>query len=104
MLIVNKDSVKATRQKLEDSGKIQDAVNDVKKMLEIKQTLLWRAEYGTCCGSLCNITSFLVRETAILEKALVALEQNDKSEAARLLKEYENILEASNEPGQPEHC
>ena len=47
MLIVDKSSVNAIKQKLDNSEKIQESIADVKKMLEIKQTLLWRADYGT---------------------------------------------------------
>ena len=104
MFIVDEDSVKATRQKLDDPDKTQEAISDIEKMLEIKQTLLWRAEAGTCCGSLCSIASFLARETTILESVLASLENNDIPEAIRLLEEYEHILEANYEPTQPKHC
>lgn len=104
MLIVNTDSVKATRNKLADPARTEEAIADIKKMIEIKQTLLWRADAGTCCGSLCNIASFLSREITILENALNALGKGDKAEATRSLEEYQRILESQNEPGEPRIC
>ena len=104
MFIVNKDSVKATRQKLDDPAKIKEAIADIKRMIEIKQALLWRADAGTCCGSLGDIASFLAREVTVLEKALNALQKDDKSEAIRSLEEYQQILEANPKFGQPNIC
>lgn len=103
MMIIDTQSVSATRRKL-DSGNLQEVIKDVKKMLEIKETLLWRSEAMTpCCGSLCSITAHLAREVELLEKTLAALEKGDKNQAARLLEEYANALEASCEPSQPNY-
>ena len=104
MLIVNKDTVEATRQQLADPAKIEEAIADINKMIEVKQALLWRADAGTCCGSLCNIASSLGHEITILENALNALGKGDKSEAIRSLEEYQNILETTNETGEPKIC
>ena len=103
MLIVDKNSVSATIDKLLDADKIEDAFNNVKKMLEIKKTILWRAEAGTCCGSLSETSSFLARETDILENISTALEERNIQEAIQLLKEYKRILETNHEPAQPKY-
>jgi len=104
LIIINKDTVEALIKKLDDPGRDKDVSADVKNMLEIKQTLLWRADAGTCCGSLESVASFIARETIILENTLAALGRGDKSEAVRLLQEYKQILETNNEPIQPRHC
>lgn len=104
MLIIDKDSVTVTGQKL-DAGKIPQVTADVKKMLEIKEALLWRSEaMAPCCGSLCNISAHLTREVNILENTLAALENDNITQAADLLQEYINVLEASCEPSQPNYC
>jgi hypothetical protein len=54
ILIVNAESVRAARQKLVGGCKRDEVIADIKSMIEIKQTLLWRADAGTCCGSLCK--------------------------------------------------
>ena len=105
MLIINKDSVTTTRQKIADPKKIKQAIEDVKKMLEIKETLLWRSEgMASCCGSLSNVSAQLTREVNILENTLAALENGNTTQAADLLQEYIQVLEASCEPSQPNYC
>ena len=105
MLIIDKHSVNATKQKLDDLGKIQQVIDDVRRMLEIKQTLLWRSDaMAPCCGSLCSIATQLTHEVDILENTLAALENHDTARAAYLLEEYAHILEANREPSQPDYC
>lgn len=105
MLIIDKHSVNATKQKLDNNGKIQQVIDDVRRMLEIKETLLWRSEaMASCCGSLCSIASHLTHEVDILENTLTALENSDTARAADLLGEYMRILEANREPSQPNYC
>jgi len=105
MLIIDKDSVSATKQKLAEPKKIKQAVKDIRKMLEIKEALLWRSEaIAPCCGSLSSIASCLSHEVNILENTLAALENGNTSQAADLLQEYITVLEASCEPSQPNYC
>jgi hypothetical protein len=93
MFIIDVDTVKAIRQKLNDPAKKQEVIGDVKKMVEIKETLHWRSNaMSSCCGSLGCITSQLGCEIDALERTLAALEKNDTKEAARLLEDYEHIL------------
>ncbi len=104
MFIVNKDSVRAARRKLEDPELTQEALDDVRRMLEIKQAILWRADMGVCCGAVDDIAACLAYETAILENTVTAIEKGDVAEAVSLLDEYEHTLEATNEPSQPKYC
>ena len=105
MLIIDKDSVSAARHKLDDPGKAQQVIHDVRKMLEIKQALLWRSDaMAPCCGSLCSISACLTHEVDILENTLAALENHDRTRAAELLEEYVHILEANPEPSEPNYC
>ena len=103
-LIINVERVKAIRQKLTEPARIQEARADIKKMLEIKQTLLWRADAGTCCGSLCNIATSLSREIVILENAFNALEKGEKSKTIQALEEYEHLLEHKINSGESKSC
>jgi len=105
MLIINKDTVSDTKQKMADPKKLKDVIEDVKKMLEIKEALLWRSEgMAPCCGSLSNVSAHLTREVGILEHTLAALESGDKSHASELLQEYIDLLQASCEIGEPDYC
>lgn len=101
--IVNRDSVLATRKKLEEPDKLDEVIRDVNKMLEIKSTLLWRTEMSPCCGSLTSLSSCLSCEVDLLARTLTALENGDKEGAARLLEEYAHILEVNREPPEPSY-
>jgi hypothetical protein len=104
MMIVDKDTVSATRQKIADPKKLKEAIADVKKMLEIKEALLWRSEGMTpCCGSLSNVSAHLTREVGILEHALSALESGDKAHASELLQEYIDLMKTC-EVSEPDYC
>ena len=99
MLIIDKDSVNATKEKLDSLGNMQDVIDDVRRMLEIKQTLLWRSDaMAPCCGSLCSIASQLTHEVDMLENTLTALEGGDITRAADLLEQFARIVEESREP------
>ncbi len=105
MMIIDKETVSATKQKIADPKKIKDATADIKKMLEIKEALLWRSEgMAPCCGSLSNVSAHLTREVGILEHTLSALESGDKAHAADLLQEYLGLLETSCQMGEPDYC
>ena len=105
MMIVNPDTVAATTRKIADPKKLKEAIQDVKKMLEIKEALLWRSEgMAPCCGSLSNVSAHLTREVGILEHAVAALESGDKAQAADLLQEYIDLLKKSCETGEPDYC
>ena len=105
MMIIDKETVSSTKQKIADPKKIKQAIVDVKKMLEIKEALLWRSEgMAPCCGSLSNISAHLTREVSILENTLSALKNGDTAQAAGLLQEYIDLLETSCEASQPNYC
>ena len=95
-LIIDVTHINNLIAKLEDPSKLSEAVEDIKKMENIKQTLLWRADAGTCCGSLSVIAASLNREIEFMEKALKAIEKDDINGAIAELEEYKNSLSTSN--------
>ena len=98
MLIISRQQVDNLIQKLADPMKFDESRSEVKKMLEIKSALLWRAEGPeTCCGSLCQIKTCLASEVQILEDVLSALDKGNIPQASSLLREYMDYLEL----GQP---
>ncbi len=104
VFIVNRESVLAARHKLDDPSRLAEVIKDVKRMLEIKDTLLWRSDgLATCCGSLASLTSCLACEVDLLQRTLAALERGDTVGAARLLDEYAHLLEVNREPPEPQY-
>ena len=106
MLIISKDSVANLVQNIASAGTRQESIDEVRRMLEIKQALLWRSDIASpCCGgSLCSLTSQLTREVAILEKTVAALENGDDEGAIRLLEDYCTLLEEDYENHYPGCC
>lgn len=104
VFIVNRESVLTTRRKLDEPDKLAEVIKDVKKMLEIKDVLLWRSDgLATCCGSLTSLTSCLACEVDLLQRTLAALEEGNKNRAASLLDEYAHLLEVNREPPEPRY-
>jgi hypothetical protein len=94
MLIINKEHVGHIAQKIKASGINRESIDDVKKMLDIKDVLLWRADSSSCCGvHMRGITLSLESEVDILKNILSALENNDETGAVRLLEQYGSMLE-----------
>lgn len=104
MLIINKDSVTAIKQKLTEPEQKQQSIDDIGRMLEIKKALLWRADAGVCCGIIRDLARMLAHEVNLLEDALEAANQNDTTSAASILEDYIAFLEQNYESEQPNYC
>jgi hypothetical protein len=89
MLLVNKESVQELKEEIISSEEIPECRDKLKKMIEIKEVSLWRAEEGQCCCSaLGNLPAQLYWEIQLLTEALNALEAKDTCKAAALLEDY----------------
>lgn len=90
MLIITKESVQALKERLKNPGEIRECKEELEKMLDIKETLLWRAENAcsSCSGVGWELPASLFGETRILEEALFALEEGDAIKASSILDDY----------------
>ncbi|RLC95754.1 MAG: hypothetical protein DRI40_05070 [Chloroflexi bacterium] len=86
MLLITRDRIDSLRADLARPAQIDRCREELRKMLEIKQALLWRADAGTCCAGPVVANSFFA-EVQLLEKALEALDKGDAGTAASLLEE-----------------
>ena len=87
MLIITKESVKELRERLKDPDKVDQCRDEVRKMLEIKGSRLWRAEAGSCCN-LQPLAAQLAWEVQDLEDLLTAIEKDKTVQAASMLEDY----------------
>jgi hypothetical protein len=87
MLIITKDSVKSLKERLRNPNEASQCREELKKMLEIEEALLWRADAGFCCTAGCIATT-LARDVQLLEAALQAFEEGNANKAAALLEEF----------------
>jgi hypothetical protein len=93
VLVISKEQVENLINRLNDPAKFYEGRDEVKKMIEIKSALLWRAEGPrSCCGSLEGIRVCLDSEVEILEEVLDALDEHDITRASSLLKDYTKCL------------
>ena len=106
-MIVDKKTVNAVKVRLVNEGITPQSLSEVKKMLEIKQALLWRADNTPSCGSLFTVSAQLSREVDSLDLAMSALENGNIDDAIRALDEYERFLDTKGDwvvPGVCSEC
>ena len=87
MFVITREKIEALREILGDAQQANHCLEDVKKMLEIKQALLWRADVGTCCAGP-GLPARLFGEVQLLESTLQALEEGDNTRAALLFEDF----------------
>lgn len=92
MLMIDKAEVEgaiaAIKGKLDDARKKEECIADIGNLIDIKQSHMWRSDMGSCVGSLCNISSLIDMEIALLQGAVNGIESDDLGKAAALLDEY----------------
>ena len=92
IIVVNADSIRRVRHLLETSAHHAEPVDDVKKMLAVKQRMLTYNDYNPCCGiNRRESVVSLEEEVTMLEEVLSSLEHDDTERAISLLKKYERI-------------
>ena len=87
MLLITREKIEILKERLGDLGEASQCLEDVKKMLEIKEALLWRADVGTCCAGP-YLPARLYGEVQLLEATLQALEEGDGTRAALLFEDF----------------
>ncbi len=93
MLIITRESVRALKERLEKGQDLEECRDELKKMIEIKQALLWRAERSCACVGTTLPTS-LAWEAETLEEALAAVDSGRVSQAVSLLDTFVSRLES----------
>jgi hypothetical protein len=105
MLMISKEamhSVMSLREKIADPKKRAECIADVENMITIKESHLARAEWGSCCGNICNLASQIDSELQMLQNTLEVLRKGDRTKASSLLEDYIALLQKNYRP-EPEH-
>ena len=87
MFVITKEGVADLQKRILHSGATEGCRDELSRILEIKDTLLWRAEKACACVGQ-TFGYHLTCEVEILQKALDALTEGNNIEAAALLGEY----------------
>ena len=93
MLIITRDGVEALRERLKKPAEAGQCREELRKMLEIKEALLWRTEARSCCNVPWELQGQLNSEVRLLGEALEALEAGDGEKASAILEDYASHLE-----------
>jgi len=105
MFMISKEamhSVMSLREKLAAPEKRAECIADVENMIKMKESHLARAEWGSCCGNICNLASQIDSELQMLQNTLEVLRKEDSTKASSLLEDYIAFLQESYRP-EPEH-
>ena len=105
MLMISKEamhSVMSLREKIADPKKKAECIADVENMIKIKESHLARAEWGSCCGNICNLASQIDSELQMLQNTLDVLRKGDSTKASSLLEDYIALLQKNYRP-EPDH-
>ena len=106
MFIISKetiDSAMSLREKIYDPEKRAECIAELENMIKIKESHLARADWGSCCGNICNLRSQIDNELQMLQNTLEILRKGDDStKASSLLEDYIAFLQKTYSP-EPEH-
>ena len=105
MFMISKEtmnSVMSLREKIADPGKRAECIADVENMIKMKESHLARAEWGSCCGNICNLVPQIDTELQMLQNTLEILRKGDNTKAASLLEDYIAFLQKNYSP-EPDH-
>jgi len=94
VIIVNKERVETLIERLGDPANLNNAVEEVRRMLDAKHNMALQADRASCCtageGAGADISLFAAID--LLKRALDSLEEKDITEGIRLLREYADTL------------
>lgn len=100
MFMISKETVvrvMSLKDKLSDPRKTAECIADVENMIEAKESILARAEWGSCCGNICSLVPRIENEIQMLHTILGALRQGD-TKAATVLDDYIAFMEEGYTP------
>ncbi len=93
MIMINIDTFNGARDKLGNPATRREGIDDLRKMLDIKEAHLWRSEViAPCCGNLGGFACQLSEETELLQKALPLLENDDLDGAKPMLDRLAELI------------
>jgi hypothetical protein len=92
MLMIDKAEVEgaiaAIKDRLDDARKKEECIAELRSMIGTKQSQMWRSDMGSCAGGLCNISSLIDMEIALLQGAINGIESGDVGKTVASLDEY----------------
>jgi hypothetical protein len=91
MLLISDEQIKTLRDRLADPKQYQKCLEEIQRMVEIKQTLLWRADTAVACCGWATVMRF-TNEVQLLEAVLEAFKEKQVEKASTILEDYRIYL------------
>ena len=101
MLMISKEAMEGVislKEKIADPEKKPECIADLENMITVKQSHLARADWGSCCGNICNLAPQIDNEIQMLQNILEVLRGENSTRAASLLEDYIAFLQESYRP------
>ena len=105
MFMISKETmngVMSLREKMANPRNRAECISEVENMIKMKESHLARADWGSCCGNIGNLTPQIESELQMLQNTFEALEEGDNKKAVSLLEGYIAFLHENYTP-EPEH-
>jgi hypothetical protein len=87
MLLIDDEQLKALIDRLASPKQYQQCLEEIQRMVEIKQALLWRADASVGCCGWPTVMRFTY-EVQLLEDALESYKEQQIEKTAKLLEDY----------------
>ena len=91
-MVITREKVEKLKERIKNPEEVNECRDELKKMLEIKGALLWKAEACSVCVGW-QLPAQLSWEVQTLENTLEALQGGDTAKAVSLLEGYIPRLE-----------
>ncbi len=91
MFLITREKIESLKERLRDPGECRHCLEDLKKILEIKEALLWRADVGMCCAGPA-LPVRLFGQVELLKATVEALEEGDGAKAVSLFEDFASEL------------
>lgn len=104
MFMISKEAMQtiiSLKNKLADPGRRAECIADVESLIETKESIMTRVEWGSCCGDICSLVPRIDNELQMLRKILDLLKA-DSTKAASLVEDYIKLLQEGYRP-EPDH-
>lgn len=104
MFMISKEAMQGVislKDKMADPRRRDECIADVENMIETKESLLARADWGSCCGNICNLVPQIDNEIQML-RSILSLLKGGSTKTASVLEEYIALLQDAYTP-EPDH-
>ena len=91
-LTIDKEQVGRLILRLKKGNNLDSAIDEVRRMIDIKATEARKYDSASCCGGSGGIDNCLWGEVFVLENTLIALKDGDVAKGTELLGKYTQMI------------